>query len=142
MNPKDVIKKEDGLWAYYFCAQIANLFARLGLKSKLITPNLYTTISFGFAAIACLFFLYGYDYVYLLIGVVLLNLALVFDCADGHLARLKNMQSKFGHWYDYHSDKIKDGLILLTLTVGVFLKTGEYYYFIFAFIAIFFQFLR
>lgn len=143
MNPRNAIKKNDGFWAYYFAGQIANIFARIGAKTKWATPNLYTTISTIFDLIACVFFILQYkSYYYLLLGIIFLNLSFIFDCADGQLSRLKNCPSQFGHWYDYHSDKVKDGLVLLSLALGAYLTTGKIIIFIFAFLGIFFQFLR
>ena len=78
----------------------------------------------------------------MIIGVILINLGLAFDCADGQLARLSNQKSKFGHWYDYHSDKIKDGLILISLSIAAYYQTGWLWIFFIAFGTIFFQFLR
>ena len=138
----DVIKKEDGLWAYYFIARIGNVFARIGTREKFLTPNLYTTISFLLIMAACVLFAGFRDYWYMIIGAVLINLGLAFDCADGQLARLSNQKSKFGHWYDYHSDKIKDGMILIALTVAAYYQTEWLWLFFIAFGTIFFQFLR
>ncbi len=141
MNPRDVIKKDDGLLAYYCAGQLANILARIATKVKWLTPNLYTTISGLLALATVVLFALG-DYKYMIIGSVTLLFTLVFDCADGQTARLKGMMSKFGHWYDYHTDKIKDILILLAAAWGVYEMTGEIYVFIFAFLAISFQFLR
>ncbi len=141
MNPKEVIKKEDGLLSYYCAAQLANILARIATKVKWLTPNLYTTNSGLLALATVVLFALG-EYNYLVIASITLLFTLVFDCADGQTARLKGMMSKFGHWYDYHTDKIKDILLLLAAAWGVYEMTGEIYVFIFAFLGIGFQFLR
>jgi len=141
-NPRRVIKKEDGLWAYYFIAQIGNIIARIGTREKFLTPNLYTTISMLLVIVGCVLFAGYREYWYLVLGAVLINLALAFDCADGQLARLSNQMSKMGHWYDYHSDKIKDGIILISLTIAAYYQTEWLWLFFIAFGTIFFQFLR
>lgn len=138
----DIIKKEDGLWAYYFIAQIGNIFARIGAREKWITPNLFTTLSFLLVLAASAIFAATTDYWDLILGAAMINLGLAFDCADGQLARLTDKKSMFGHWYDYHSDKIKDGLILLSLTIAAYWQTEWLWLFFIAFGTIFFQFLR
>ncbi|MFH1781408.1 MAG: CDP-alcohol phosphatidyltransferase family protein [Patescibacteria group bacterium] len=141
MNPRDAIKKDDALWSWYFCGQVANLFARVSVKTKL-TPNFYSTLSFLCGITAAIFFFFGNVYGNLIYAIIFLNFALIFDCTDGQLARLKGMTSKFGAWYDYHSDKIKDGIILLSIAFGIYFATHDYLVFIIAFATIFFQFLR
>lgn len=140
-NPRDVIKKDDGLLAYYCAGQLANLFARLALKVKFLTPNFYTTLSLLFA-LGTIYLFASTNHELQLWGCITLLFTLIFDCADGQTARLKGMMSKFGHWYDYHTDKIKDIALLLALSYSVYMVSNNYWVFIFAFLAIAFQFLR
>jgi len=140
-TPLQSVKKEDAFLAYYFAAPVANLFARLSLKSKFITPNVYTSLSFIFAIATAILFFQG-QYKFFLIGCVTLFFTLVFDCADGQTARLKNLKSEFGHWFDYHSDKVKDIMILLCLAYGAYAAAWDEKVLIFAFLAIACQFLR
>lgn len=141
-SPRWVIKKDDGFFAYYFSAQVANAIVRL-LRRLPITPNMYTAASLILGFVAAYTFWLG-DYRSVVIGVVLLNISFILDCCDGQCSRLKGLQSKMGHWFDYHSDKLKDGALLLGLAHGVFVTEGEQLWWIFvvAFIAMFFQFLR
>ena len=97
-----------------------------------------TTLSFVCALFTALFFVTDH----LIYGVATLLFTLIFDCADGQTARFKNLQSQFGHWYDYHTDKIKDVLFLFCLAFGFFLQTYNPWVLIFAFFAISFQFMR
>lgn len=141
-NPRSVIKKDDGFLAYYFSAQVANGIVRLFAKLP-ITPNHYTWLSLILGLVAAWFYSKGV-YESLVIGVILHNISFILDCADGQCSRLKGLQSKMGHWFDFHSDKIKDGALLLGLAYGAFIISGTdlYWIFVVAFIAIFFQFLR
>lgn len=142
-DPTTVIKKEDGLLAYYFSAQLANLLVRLLAPLKL-KPNHYTAASLALALGAAWLFQKG-DYSSLLFGLVLLHFSFICDCADGQCARLTGQRSLVGHWFDYASDKIKDGVVLFGLALHVFHATpedGSGKIFIIAFVALFFQFLR
>jgi phosphatidylglycerophosphate synthase len=141
VSPRSVIKKEDGFLAYYFSAQIANgivrVFARLPIR-----PNHYTFVSLllGFAA-AYLFTRGAYQAN--VAGLIILHLSFILDCCDGQVSRLKGLGSKMGHWFDYHSDKLKDGAVLLGLAYGTY-HSGDagVWIFIVAYVTIFFQFLR
>lgn len=141
-SPRSIIKREDGLLAYYFSAQIANIIVRacrpLGLR-----PNHYTLLSLVTGIIAAWFVQKG-DYPSLLWGMVILHVSFIFDCADGQCARLTNTGSLRGHWFDYESDKIKDGLLLIAIAAGAYHASGntDVRVFILAFAALFFQFLR
>lgn len=141
MNPREVIKKEDALLGYYLCGQLANLLARLSLKIKWLTPNVYTSLSFISALFTVYFFSLG-TYNYLLFGILGLLFTLTFDCADGQTARLTNQMSKFGHWFDYHSDKVKDILLVMALAYGAYQQTGWVLILLFPGLIIGFQFLR
>ncbi len=141
-NPRSIIKKEDGVLAYWFSAQVAYLIVRAFSKLP-VKPNHYTFLSLILGLATAVLFATG-EYMYLIIGIIVLHLSFILDCCDGQVSRLKGLQSKKGHWFDYHSDKIKDGFILLGAAYGVFQASGVsmYWIFIVAFIAIFFQFLR
>ncbi len=141
MNPREAIKKEDAFLSYYGCGQAANLLARLATKIKWLTPNVYTTLSLVMALVTVWLFATG-DYSHLLIGCITLLFTLIFDCADGQTARLKGMKSQFGHWYDYHTDKIKDILLALALAWGVYQQTDWVYILILPGLIIGAQFLR
>jgi phosphatidylglycerophosphate synthase len=138
MNLKEVIKKEDALLTYYCAGQIANLFARLATKIKFLTPNFFTTLSFILGISTAILFAYNFNY----IACFTLLFTLVFDCADGQTARLLGKKSQFGHWYDYYSDKIKDISLALGLAINAYHVMPTAGVFIFAFLAVAFQFLR
>lgn len=139
-----IIKSEDPLYGHYFVQKASYYLIRLILATKLpITPNQLTIGSFTLGLAAAVLFAFG-DYTLLVIGVLLLNISLILDCADGQLARAKGLKSQFGAWFDYHTDKIKDGATLLGWTIGAFVASGnaDWWLFVVAFVGIFFQFLR
>lgn len=80
----------------------ARMFAKLGVH-----PNAVTIMSMIIGAVSCLFFAHGclhYEggkgLLFNLIGIALLVLADVFDCADGQLARLTGKKSRLGRILD------------------------------------------
>ena len=80
----------------------AFLVSRIFLKTK-TTPNQITMLSIVFGVLSVSAFLFG-GVTGFLTGAVLLQFSCFFDCADGQLARLKNMQSDFGATLDVISD--------------------------------------
>lgn len=141
-SPRSVIKKEDGFLAYYFSAQIANRIVSFSFKYLPLTPDFYTTNSLvlGFAAAGL--FAYG-TYQAVIVGLILLHISFIFDCCDGQLARLQGLKIERGAWFDYHSDKLKDGALLLGFATGAhYQQHVGVWIFAVAFAGIFFQFLR
>lgn len=141
-HPRDVIKKEDGFLAYWFTAQCANWTVRFTHRFlPFITPNWYTTSSLILGLLTAYLFSLG-DYRSLVWGVILLHISFMFDCCDGQLARLTGLKIQAGAWFDYHSDKVKDGFILLGFAWGAYTMTGWVGILIVAFLGIYFQFFR
>lgn len=141
-NPRSVIKKEDGFLAYYWNAQLANLIVRFTHKMiPSVTPDWFTATSFILGIAAAIMFAQGIFF-WTVVGIITLHISFTFDCCDGQLARLTGMKIRRGAWFDYHSDKIKDGFLLLGFSYGAFVQTGYEWVFIIAFLGIFFQFLR
>lgn len=137
---RSVIKADDGFLAYYFSAQVANLLLRL-LRHTPVTPNMLTATSLILGLITAYLYSRG-DYQSLIIGAMLHHISFILDCGDGQLARVKGLKSQMGHWFDYHSDKIKDFLLLLGLAWGVYAQTGWAWILALAFVTIALQFLR
>ena len=76
---------------------LAGLLVR-GLASKRVTPDHLTLLSCGLGLCAALYLALGHP-----VAGPLLILHLVFDCADGQLARLRG-PSRHGRWLDGVSD--------------------------------------
>src|SRR3989339_1322006 len=141
-SPREVIKKEDGFLAYWFTAQLANWTVRFTCRFlPTLTPNWFTAGSLILGLVTAVLFAFG-DYRSLIFGVLILHISFMFDCCDGQLARIKGIKIRAGAWFDYHSDKIKDGFILLGLAWGVYQQTGQAWLLAVAFLGIFFQFFR
>ncbi|MBI2410363.1 MAG: CDP-alcohol phosphatidyltransferase family protein [Candidatus Kerfeldbacteria bacterium] len=142
--PHDVIKKEDGFLAYYFSAQVANRIVWFTFRFlPRVTPNFFTSSSLMLGLLTAYLFSRG-DYQSLIWGVIILHISFIFDCCDGQLARLMGLKIQAGAWFDYHSDKIKDGCILIGFAWGAYTASGDQlvWVLLLAFFGIFFQFLR
>jgi len=105
-----------------------SIYNRMGIiiakliKNTGITPNQITI----FRQILFLFIfycLYIADYKHYLIAGVLLEINMTLDYVDGNLARLKNMESKFGEWME----KVLDSNLSENFNLfGFFLALGIY----------------
>jgi len=76
---------------------------------KGFTPNQVSLLSFIIALISSLGFVLGHA----VIGGLLIQLSSILDYCDGQFARLKHMESRFGHFTDITLDRYADGFILL-----------------------------
>lgn len=136
------IKTEDPLWGHYVAQPLAARLSILLWRTPL-TPHHITILSLVIGILAAFFFSFG-NYTAMLVGALLLNISLILDCSDGHIARLKNLSSFMGGWMDYHADKMKDIFVLLGFTYGAAQHSPNFQTLLFvaAFVAIAFQFLR
>ncbi|GEO25538.1 hypothetical protein AAC03nite_13230 [Alicyclobacillus acidoterrestris] len=82
-----------------------------------ITPNALTISSLILALIGCGFFTRGV-YHDVIIGLILVQVSYVVDCADGQLARYKQHFSPVGGWIDQVADRIKEFAIYASLAYG------------------------
>ncbi len=104
--------------------RIAKSVAKRLAKTR-ITPNQVTILSLFLGLISGLLFSFGYQ-IYLIIGIVLLQLSVFLDYLDGNLAREKNSMSAFGCWLDSFGDRIIDFFVFFGLAWGAFSITGNY----------------
>lgn len=87
-----------------------------------IKPNHLTTISLCFALIACGAFVLGY----FITGGVFCYACAIVDAMDGKISRLKLQSSPLGSFYDSVVDRVTESAIVVGLTYGVFIKTGNH----------------
>src|SRR3989338_1949827 len=71
------------------------------------TPNQLTSLSLLLGIVAAYFFSLG-SRISLLEGAFFLQLSFIADNCDGGVARLKNLSSEFGMWYDFVADLFVD----------------------------------
>lgn len=99
---------------------IADFFSPF-FKKLNFTPNMFTTLSFlvGLFSNYC-FYIKKYK-----LSAFMYLLSYWFDTIDGHYARLYNMQSKLGDYYDHITDAIVSFIFLILFTINT--KMPLYY---------------
>ena len=95
------------------------------------SPNFVTFWSMLFGVSSGYFFCRS-DYRSLITAAVLLELMILFDCADGQLARITGKSSKFGKTLDGLADMMTHISIFYGIALGMYVKTGKLYPFLLA----------
>ncbi len=119
---------------------LASLVVRLVYRTS-VTPNQLTVISFIVGVAAGLVYLGSRQRSFVIAG-VLVFISLVFDCADGMLARAKNMSSRYGAFLDLFFDRIVDFVVLAGISWGFSRYTQDRRYLVFGLLTIAFYFLQ
>ncbi len=121
-------KDRKSFWARYLNVEnwinrpLASILVRLVFRTP-VTPNQLTLVAFIFALGSAASFALG-SAAGALWGAVLCEISLVFDCADGMLARARNTGSRFGSFLDLFLDRISDFCVLLGVTIGFYRMGG------------------
>lgn len=94
-----------------FSQRLGALIAWLAQQAG-ISPNQLTLIAGLLSTLGSVSLYFSLDHpLYLLVSLVLLQLAYAFDCADGQLARATGLTSKLGAWLDVSVDFYTIGII-------------------------------
>jgi CDP-L-myo-inositol myo-inositolphosphotransferase len=115
----DLIKDEDGYISRYINRKISTKISRV-LCNFNITPNAITLISFILSIFAAFLFIHT-QYIYILLGGIITQVASIIDGCDGEIARLKFQSSPFGAWLDTVLDRYADVLITISITYACWL---------------------
>jgi len=124
----------------FFIRPPASLIVRAVFKTS-VTPNQLTVCSFLFSLVAAVAFFLGKP-VFFTLGGVLAMISMIFDCADGMLARAKNMTSRYGAYLDIFLDRIADFVVLLGASFGYSRFTGDARILVFGLLTIALYFLQ
>ena len=105
-------------WTNQVCRRIAAVCVIL-INPTPISPNVVTVVSFAVNMAG------NYQLLNNQLGIaaVLFYFAHVFDCADGQLARLRDVVSNFGTFFDLVLDGLKD-LITFLVLIAYFSETN------------------
>ena len=109
-------------WTKQVCRRIAAVIVII-ISPTPITPNMVTVFSF----LLNLFANYQLLHNHLGVAAFLYFFAYVLDCADGQLARLKDVVSNFGRFFDPVLDGLKD-LITFLVLIAYFSETNIFYF--------------
>jgi phosphatidylglycerophosphate synthase len=118
----------------------AALLVRALFKTS-VTPNQLTMCSFFFGLAAGLAYLGGAP-AFFVLGGVLVMISTIFDCADGMLARGKDMTSRYGAFLDLFLDRIADFAVLSGAAFGYFRFTQDIRFLVFGLVTIGLYFLQ
>lgn len=109
-------KNTDGPISRILNRPISIKISKLLLKTK-ITPNQISLVGFITAFFGALFFYVG-EYIFLVIGGILVHLSSIIDGCDGEVARLKLVKTKYGGWFDAVLDRYADAIIIFGMIHG------------------------
>ncbi|MCP4154652.1 MAG: CDP-alcohol phosphatidyltransferase family protein [bacterium] len=112
----------------YINRPLGSLIVRMVFKTR-ITPNGLTYCNFILGLLAAFLFTRG-EYLYFVLGGISIQLSAIVDCADGQLARAKDMCSEFGSHLDIFLDRITDFCLILGIAVGLYYYHGDINYLI------------
>ncbi|MGM0557326.1 MAG: CDP-alcohol phosphatidyltransferase family protein [Myxococcota bacterium] len=117
-------KPEDIFWNVYVARPVAAVLV-YALRRTPITPNQVTFLGAAvfIGVAAALIMMPGWAG--MLVAAAILEFSYVLDCADGQLARLKNMTSDVGAYLDFLMDEFKALLLVGAFSVRVWLDTSD-----------------
>jgi len=109
-------------WTNQICRRIAAVLVII-INPTPITPNIVTVVSFAVNMAANYHLLNNQ----LGMAALLYFFTYVLDCADGQLARLRDIVSNFGTFFDPVLDGLKD-LITFLVLIAYFSETNLFYF--------------
>jgi archaetidylinositol phosphate synthase len=109
-------KRPIDIWTNYLYYPLSIRLVYL-IRNTRVTPNGLTLFSLLLALIGCSLFSIG-DRTSVWMGLILVQVSYVVDCADGQLARYKKMFSPIGGWLDQVADRIKEFAVYFSLAYG------------------------
>jgi CDP-L-myo-inositol myo-inositolphosphotransferase len=133
-------KDTDGPVSQILNRPISLRISKLLLKTG-ITPNQISVLSFVIGLAGASFFFTG-EYLYLILGAMLVHIHSIVDGCDGEVARLKLRQTKYGGWLDSVLDRYADAAIILGLVYGYWSINGDITIWIIGFFALIGTFLN
>jgi len=115
------LRKPGEAFSSHYYRYLSLLFTKYLCRTS-VTPNMITLFLAVLAAVGGLMIINDRWYVYY-IGLILQVLALVFDCVDGEIARIKYKFSKNGDWID----SAGDNACTLFFVIAIAIKNHDIY---------------
>jgi hypothetical protein len=109
-------KKHDQLFNVYVMRPLAAVFVAAVAGTR-VTPNQVTFLNLAVFALGAALLVAFPSWEGGLVAVAVLELSYCLDCADGMLARFKQLASKVGHLFDFFTDELKAVLLVGALSV-------------------------
>ena len=134
---RETFKPREEWWSRVFATPIAHGILHFVADWKVVTPNRLTMLSFLLTGLTSLLILSGMN-TSLFTAAALLQLAYVFDCMDGQLARYRKASSRLGSFLDKWSDYVKFPTVVLALTVEAYSRNQSLIVVVIGFLSLFF----
>ncbi|MCL6444357.1 MAG: CDP-alcohol phosphatidyltransferase family protein, partial [Alicyclobacillus sp.] len=110
-------KRPIDIWTNYLYYPLSIRLVYLLRNARWVSPNGITVFSLLLALCGCGFYLNGGLH-HIWLGLFLVQVSYVFDCADGQMARYRQQFSPFGGWIDQVADRIKEFAVYFSLACG------------------------
>ena len=112
----------------YISRPLVPFLIKLGIKN----PNVVSIFSFVLILIssALLLLLDQHSVSNRIIAALLIEFSLIFDCADGQMARQLNKETLFGGWLDTYVDRIGEMVLYTVIGYITWMFYGSFIYFI------------
>jgi phosphatidylglycerophosphate synthase len=134
---KETYRTREEWWSRVFASPIAYSILHLIADWRLITPNLLTFCSFFLVLTASFLIIFDFSSFSLLAGIIL-QVAYIFDCMDGQLARYRGISSDLGAFLDKSLDYIKFPFVIFAFTYLSFNQTQSILPIVMGFSSLFF----
>jgi len=122
MKLKATYKIREEWWSRVFASPVAHYVLCVIGDLKFITPNRLTMSSFLLTMGVALLILKGTSATEMRLAAVLLQVAYIFDCMDGQLARYRNAASELGSFLDKSLDYVKFPFIVFAVTMNAYFQ--------------------
>jgi CDP-alcohol phosphatidyltransferase len=109
-------KRPTDIWTNYLYYPFSLRLVYI-IRNTRITPNALTLTALCLVLIGCAFYATGAR-AETVLGLILIQISYVFDCADGQLARYRKQYSPIGGWLDQTADRIKEFVLYFSLAYG------------------------
>ncbi len=112
-------KEKEQWWAKYATRPFAAAVLYL-IRDTAITPNQVTLIAFLTSLVGAGVMVGWTTHVGLIVAVLIYQLAYIFDCVDGMLARYRKIASKIGHLLDFLLDEFKAIFLMAAVSARLY----------------------
>jgi phosphatidylglycerophosphate synthase len=120
---RETRKKHDQLFNTYVMRPLAAVLVAVVAPTR-VTPNQLTLVNMVVFVVAAAMLVAMPTWRGSLAAIAVLELSYCFDCADGMLARHRQIASKAGHLFDFFTDELKAVLLVGALAVRAWRAGG------------------
>lgn len=115
---QDTKTEKEDWYSTNFCRKVSIYLTKLLLFTS-ITANQVTLLSIVVGLVAGVLFSFG-NYLYTLVGALLLQLWLIFDCIDGEIARYRKSANISGKYVESMNHHIVHPIIFWCISLGLY----------------------